>query len=367
MPATAAASPAFELWDPAVPFPAPEALAPPPGSRAAVVHRADDAYGFLHDCQIAMHRGTLFASWYNCPRSEMEEASLIRGRCSTDGGNTWSAPVEIARAPGGAFMYVPNVFGVHDGALWCFALRMGEADRKLDGLDVFRLDDASGAWRCAGHLDLDFLPNHPPIPLDDGRAVMAGRIPAVAGERPLVPAVAFSAGADWCASWEIRPLLAPGETLPCPETALLPGDGDWIAIIRPGDWVKGNPGRTALVSTSNDGGRTWSPPVPSNLPMQPAKAFAGTLGTGQRYLIGNSPGRPDGWGRELLTLAVTRPGENRFSRMWALQDGPDPELGCGPEWSYPCAVEADGTLYVIYTSEKRHSVLRAIPVTSLGV
>ena len=40
----------------------------------------------------------------------------------------------------------------------------------------------------------------------------------------------------------------------------------------------------ALVSTSADSGRTWTPSTPSNLPMATSKPYAGMLTTGQRYL-----------------------------------------------------------------------------------
>lgn len=353
------------LWAAETPCPAPESLSPPPGVVETVVHRADADYTFLHDCQIAMHRGVLFASWYNCPRKEMEDASVIRGRRSLDGGRNWGDVDVIAQAPDDAFMYVPNVFGECGGRLWCFALRMGAADRALGGLDAFRLDEATGRWEPLGAVAERFLPNHPPVHLADGRAVMAGRLAEREDDRPLAPALAISQGANWLEPWDVRSLLPPGETLPCPETTLLVEGHCWTAIIRPGDWVRGNPGRTALVSLSSDGGLTWTPPRPSTLPMQPSKAFAGVLSTGQRYLIANSPSTGPN-GRELLTLSVSRPGESQFCRRWRLQDGPNAKLGCGPEWSYPCAIEADARLHVIYTSEKHHSVLSTVPVEALA-
>ncbi len=362
---TCGATDDLELWAPSVAYPAPESLTPVPGARSLVVHRADADYRFLHDCQIAVHDGELFASWYNCPRQEMAEASVIRGRRSRDGGRTWGEVEAIARAPNDAFMYVPNVFGVNEGRLWCFALRMSTADRVADGMDLFRWRKETQSWQREALIPGRFLPNHPPQALPGGGAVMAGRMAARAGEAPLVPAVAVTASSDWRQPWDYRPLLPPGETRPCPETTLIVGQRAWTAIVRPGDWVRGNPGRTALVAYSRDAGHRWSALQPTNFPMQPSKAFAGTLSSGQRYLILNSPGTGE-QGRELLTISVTRPNDRRFCRMWALQNGPGDELGCGPEWSYPCAVEADGCLYIAYTSEKRHCVFSALPIESLA-
>jgi hypothetical protein len=52
--------------------------------------------------------------------------------------------------------------------------------------------------------------------------------------------------------------------------------------------------------------------------------------------------------------------------MWKLRDGYSTELKAGPEWSYPCAIEYDGKLRVVHTSEKHHCVLTEIPLKSLA-
>jgi hypothetical protein len=96
--------------------------------------------------------------------------------------------------------------------------------------------------------------------------------------------------------------------------------------------------------------------------MGASKIHAGVLSSGQRFVIFNTP--TEGY-RELLTLAVSAPGEKAFSKMWKIQDGPSEKLGVGPEWSYPCAIEYNGSLYVVYTSEKHHCVMTIIPIESL--
>ncbi len=69
----------------------------------------------------------------------------------------------------------------------------------------------------------------------------------------------------------------------------------------------------------------------------------------------------------MLTIAVGRPSEQTLAAMWKVRDGYSETLQAGPEWSYPCAVEHDGSLYVIYTSEKKHSVMTIIPLNALHV
>jgi hypothetical protein len=97
--------------------------------------------------------------------------------------------------------------------------------------------------------------------------------------------------------------------------------------------------------------------------MASSKIYAGRLSTGQRYVMCNLPSQVR---RDLLVVAVTRPGRKEFSRMWKIRDGRDQALKAGPEWSYPCAIESGGKLHVVYTSEKHHCVLTSIPLKSMA-
>ena len=77
----------------------------------------------------------------------------------------------------------------------------------------------------------------------------------------------------------------------------------------------------ALLSVSEDHGRTWTPTAPSNLPMATSKPYAGILSTGQRYLVCTTTADTGGR-RSPLTIAVSKPGESRFQ-----QSLPHPHLG----------------------------------------
>ena len=69
----------------------PDGLPFPDGIQHVRVERSDsDKYKFLHDPAIEVHKGELFAAWYNCPQQEIVGESLIRCRRSKDGGKTWA-------------------------------------------------------------------------------------------------------------------------------------------------------------------------------------------------------------------------------------------------------------------------------------
>lgn len=353
----------FALWDESVPFPTRESLAFPDGATDVMVHRAGvDGYNFLHDSAIVSHQGTLFAAWYNCPRAEMVGEALIRGRRSQDGGRTWSGVETIVGdVQNQGILYVPVAFLSHGGTLYAFITNMKGGPDLVHHCEVFVLDEQSNTWVSRGFIAGPFLPNCAPQRLADGNFIIAGRVAEQPGQKPTIPAVAISRGEDLQKPWNVMRLLPTGkldgQPIHCPETTVLVEGREVTALVR-------RERLNSLVFFSHDNGRTWSAPCEHNFPMEASKMYAGLLSTRQRYVLCNIPG---GGRRELLAVAVSRPGQKQFSKMWKLRDGADPALKSGPEWSYPCAVEADGNLHVVYTSEKHHCVLTTIPLKSLTV
>ncbi len=354
----------YPLWEPTIPFPARDGLSYPEGAVDVVVHRAgEDQYNFLHDAAVVAHDGALFAAWYNCPEGEMTGESCIRCRRSTDAGATWSAPEVITSdAANAGILYVPVAFLSHAGTLYAFVSNMIGPDL-VTACEIFVLepDSAVGAWRSAGFIAEGFLPNCAPVLMDDGHFIMAGRVAPSPGEKALIPAVAIGRAADPARPWEVLHLLpdgrAPGGAqLPYPETSVIVEGGEVTALVR-------NDHGNALLLLSTDYGRSSSPPQEHNFPIGAAKAYAGVLSTGQRYLLSNTPA--SGY-RELLTLAVSRPGDTSFRAMWKIRDGYAGRLAAGPEWSYPCAVEHQGRLFIVYTSAKKHCVMTSAPISSLA-
>lgn len=353
----------YPLWDRDTPFPAGGDLRYPAGASDVMVHRAGaDRYNFLHDAAIVAHNGTLFAAWYNCPRGEMQGESLIRGRRSQDGGRTWSEVQVIAadRQKQG-IMYVPVAFLSWQNQLYAYVTNMKGGPDLVHQCEVFMLDEKTQAWASRGFITGPFLPNCSPKRMDDGNFLMAGRMADQPGRKPTIPAVAISRGEKLTEPWRLVRLLptgklADGQSIPFPESTAIVEGKEITALVR-------RESRNSLLFLSSDYGQTWSDPREHNFPMASSKIHAGTLSTGQRYLLCNLPSPVR---RNLLVIAVSRPGQKVFSKMLKIRDGYCQALKAGPEWSYPCAIESDGSLRVVYTSEKRHCVLTTIPLESLA-
>ncbi|VAX20756.1 hypothetical protein MNBD_IGNAVI01-2412 [hydrothermal vent metagenome] len=352
------------VWNNKLPFPSQEDMSYPKGVVDIMVHRSEtDNYNFLHDAAIVEHKNILFAAWYNCPSREMQESSIIRGRRSTDYGLTWS-DVEIIASDKEkkGIMYVPVVFLSHKGILYAFISNMEGGPDLVTRCEVFVLNEKNNSWNSSGFITGPFLPNSAPVEMKNGNFIMAGRMANKSGEKPTIPAVAISHDDKFTEQWDVVPLnyngrLPSGENPDFPETTVIVDGANIIAFVR-------NHSQYPILFTSDDYGRTWSDPQVHNFPFASSKIYAGTLSTGQNYVLSNIVSK--GY-RDLLTIAVSHSGEKQFSKVWKIRYGYFNKLEVGPEWSYPSAIEYAEKLYIVYTSEKRNCCLTIIPISSLKI
>lgn len=365
------------LWDDRIPFPAPEDIPLLDHVTHVMVERAvAGEYHYLHESAVAWHRGALHVGWANGPVRETNTCDEVyRGRCSRDGGRTWS-PVETVGPADTLTAHNHGVYLSAGGTLWAFMARWDNLRREPDKWDLaaidaglvtehceaFTRDERNGGWVSQGLLLKDFIPFDRPKRLDSGRWIMAGET-AFIGQ----PAVLLSEGDDLRRWRRVAMPLPAGLVLKFPETSLFVHGQRLTAVIRhqpvgvPSEnWPRG----IALAAQSEDGGETWSEVSPSNLPMATSKPFADNLSTGQRVLVSSTP--PGG--RNTLTVAVSRPGESRLSRIWRIRHGVSPARFLrNPQWAYPAAVEHEGALYVTYSVSKEDCALSIIPLSALAV
>ena len=205
-----------------------------------------------------------------------------------------------------------------------------------------------------------------PVQMPDRNWIMAGlRIGGQYGAEGNLPAVAISHGDDLM-RWDLIVLpAAPRLGTVWGESTVIVEGKRILNISRYGKQAR------ALLSVSEDCGRTWTPTAPSNLPMATSKPYAGMLSTGQRYLVCTTTADTGG-ARSPLTIAVSKAGASVLSKVFLIRHSVFPE---GPgvsapkaDFSYPYAVEFEGKLYIGYT-HKSHvaNELAVIPVSSLEI
>ncbi|MBN1422330.1 MAG: exo-alpha-sialidase [Planctomycetes bacterium] len=349
---------ATTLWDEAVPMPKASEIPLLRDVEFRVVKRREpevDAEAeaemkgchWLHGAAIAWHEGALYASFGHNRGAENTATEEARGRKSTDGGKTWG-PVFLIDAGDEPDLAVSHgVLLSRAGALWAFH---GAFYNRMERVHTraYVLDEATGRWDPRGVVARDgFWPMQEPRKLDDGNWIMAGiSVSEGYGGTDDPAAVAISRGDD-LTRWDVIRVPKPESMAMWGESAVLVDGPSLSLIARFGEKA------LALTSVSRDRGRTWSEIRESNLPMSPVKPYAGTLSTGEHYLIATMAA-DCGNRRSPLTIALTRPGDRRFSRIFrirdAICDGPG-ESHARAALAYPYAVEHDGALYVIYSND----------------
>ena len=331
-----------------------------------------DGCNFTLGVGLAWHKDKLYAS-YGFSTSEQENTADEEAhvRVSEDGGKTWGQPVAMDAGEGNLGVS-HGVFLSRGGRLWAF---MGAFYDNFYGPTSrthtrgYVLNENSGKWEPQGVvLDQGFWPMQEPQKMADGNWIMSGvRIAFGLGVVGHSPAVAISQGDDFT-KWKMVVIQADkslGTNLWGESTVIV----EKTQIINIARRSAGRVRGYALVSISKDHGRTWTPAAASNLPMATQKPYAGTLSTGQRYLIGTITADTDGR-RSPLTIAVSKPGEPLFSRVFLIRtsvfDGTPGVSAPNADFSYPYAVERNGQLYIGYTDKEHiYNELVVIPVSSL--
>ena len=346
------------------PFPADLGDLPDIGAVAhSTIHSATADHQYLHGVAIARHDGVFYTSWENSPEVEHDDNAVMRGRRSSDGGQSWSAVETIASHA--TLKHSHGAFVSYAGDLWAFSIRFQAliydpyAHYLQPTTTLWKLDQ-SYQWQDQGVVITGFFMLNAPKRMSNGNWIAGG----VDGYTQ--PAVAISSGDDFTAAWTVRaiPTSQPGNNpLRFAETDVWVDGANVTAVIRNQNHA-GDQQPYALTATSTDSGLTWSTAAVSNMAMHAAKPFAGELSTGQRYLICNIRDR------DLMAIAVSAPGESTLSRVWKIRDEPSP-VPVFPtyytrQWSYPYAVEHDGDLYVTYSSSKEDAVLSVIPLSALA-
>lgn len=323
-----------------------------------------DGYNWLHGAAIVRHNGTFHASFAHNKGSENTASEMANEITSSDGGRTWKSLFTIDA--GDAKLAVSHgVFLSYQGQLWAFH---GSFFNRMEEIHTraYLLDD-SGSWQPKGVVaENGFWPMQEPWKMGDGNWIMAGiSVNGRFGGPDDPAAVAISRGDDFT-RWTVVAVPKPPKMEMWGESTVIVDGPEVLIIAR-----YRNP--IALAAISGDYGRSWTTMCESNLPMAASKPYAGLLSTGQRYLICSTTA-DSGNRRSPLTIAVSRPGEKTFSRIYrirdALHDGPG-ESNRGCRLSYPYAAEYDEKLYVIYSNDgsrggnRNSAELAVIPIRAL--
>ena len=303
----------------------------------------NDGYRFLHGVALIWHKDKLYASFGHNKNGENTVTEEANYRVSEDGGKTWGPVKNIGG--GGKVAVSHGEFLSYKDELWAF---MGEYDGIMENLRVraYQLNEKTDNWEDKGIVARNnFWPLTAPEKMENGNWIMSGFQVNETGSGNNPPAVAISQG-DNFTKWDVVVIPMKTESV-WGESAIMIDGPDIINVARWG----AEP--IALASKSEDFGRTWTSLAPSNLAMTTSKPYSGQLSTGEYYLIG-ATFKGVKKSRNTLTIALSRPGEMVFSKVFVIRHAVFPE-GSGESHpkaalAYPHAVEYNGKLYVGYSN-----------------
>ena len=329
------------------------------------VTKPNDDFKFLHETSIIEYHGKIFASWYNNKKIELQGYTPIRFSVSADCGKTWREPVTVVGDRDAKILYCPPVFGIEDDKLYMFLNRMVSADH-MHSLDLYIYNEEDNRFNLLWSKPIPFKLNTNVYKMSNGKLIMPGRIAALDGF-PQIPAVMISDNGKINSEWrmvKINPdkMLPDGSEFIHPEVSLILKDNKIYAFCR------NDQRNVPLVFLSDDYGENWQGPIATDIPFSSSKIYSGTLKDGRNYIIGNiGANHVD---REILYILFSSDNTMKFNKGFVLQDGFSKELDAGYEWSYPCAHESDGKLYIIYTivfdeNNERGAVLSVIDLKDI--
>ena len=359
-------------WPEEVPFPTRAELTFPEGCEHFIVHdsEADPVYKFLHETAVGFCGDELVVGWYHNPEKELSGKTFQRARRSRDGGKSWSDPeIVMDRDNDKGLMYVGLQFVEKDGVFYAVSNQESGAEKPVDAL-LLDYDKTAKRWNEIGPIAPRFLSMQQPMKMDDGDWVVAGSYNPTPGEvNGIMPCVYVSRGDDFTQPWR-RYLIDTEFVNIFAETAVIPDGANLMAVTRREDTPFPN------FYVSGDFGRTWERIVNETFPTSSTKYAGGRLSDGTRYLIYNHPDferdengrvKPETMNRDrsMLAIALAKPGEKTFTRIYKISDPSTPTRQVLSH--YPCAVERDGKLYISYTGKHRlrNAGLTVVPMDSL--
>ncbi|MBQ7976946.1 MAG: exo-alpha-sialidase [Clostridia bacterium] len=297
----------------------------------------EDGYVFLHGVAIVKFKGRMYCAWAHNKVRENSDDEEVNYAISDDNGKTWSGCVSGNMNPQNGVAVSHGVFLVHEEKLYFFAPQFkGQMGAEMMKMSVYVLDKENEKFRYIDvAMNERFWPMCEPVLMENGNYIMPGIYVASDYKSPdNAAAVAISRGSD-ILHWDMVKIERAEDVKVWGECCIAV-NGSNIKM-----YCREHSGKLkALYSESFDFGNTWSEMALSDLPMINSKPYAGTLSTGQKYLICSCAQEINA--RDPLTIAISEKGEDKFSKIYTIDSG--------KILSYPYAIEVDKKLYVAYSS-----------------
>jgi len=335
-----------------------------PSKTSPVYLAREGEWQFNLHSYLVHHNGMFWAMWSSGRVDEDSSNQLIRYANSKDGHN-WSPAKVLVDDPDGPdkpARWIARGIFTHEGKLAALiAYLEGPRDtpkgrESWAKLRLMRYEWTGSAWKEGGVFLNNCMNNYPPRLLG-GKLFMTCRDSFSAMHTALADS---PSGGNWTVT-------------------KLAGEEPHDRMSEP-SWFVDPQGNTHLIfrdarrskylyrSVSTDKGKTWPAPVRTNYPDATSKNFTGRLSNGWYYLINN----PNQKARDPLAISFSRDGWT-FDHPAALRKNmpaqryPGRSKGGGHSIQYPHAIEHDGSLWVIYSTNKEDIEISEYKISDFGL
>ena len=321
------------------------------GEHKVIYKATKDGYKFCHHSNLVVFKDRLYAMWSNGKVGEDVNGQRILG-CSTADGVNWTKPMVITAdpdGPEGPRAAVAAGFHVHADTLTAYYTSIISGKQIDPRSTLYAITTRDGkSWGKPRKIATGFYIDGPRR-MRDGRLLLNGQT----SDRQ--PRLLFTDSPDGLSGWKPG-VIPPNDIFSFPEpTWFQRSCGSLVMLFRT------RSGHLRLYSSvSHDRGRTWSPPLETNIPDATARSFAGNLPDGTAFLISNpsttpSATHPSIGRRTPLTIALSADGII-FDRAHVVRGEPTRMRFQGKSkldgWQYPSALTWRGWLYIAYSINK---------------
>lgn len=309
---------------------------------------------YKHPASVTeLRNGDRYVVFFSGRGEYKDSKAAVHGIRRARGSDVWTAPVPIATHP---FHSLGNavVWEAPDGVVWLFyVVRYGEiwSDSRI----AARIStDGARTWSEPTQITFEagtMVRNRPVVTSDGSYLLPIYHEVGTDTEQTDGACTSLFLRYDsrrrlWLESNRVRSRL--GNLQPAP--ALIDGDR-LVAFCRRGGDYQGRPDGWLVRTESRDGGKTWSDGVDSEFPNPNAAVDFLRLSSGHHLLVYNRSFT----NRTPLSVALSVDGAKSFPFRRDLIAEP------GGDYGYPTAIQtAEGTIEVVFTSDERSVIRRAI-------
>ncbi len=309
---------------------------------------------YKHPPSIAeFDNGDLYVVYYG-GEGEYEGDTAVYGSRLPHGSRQWTRPAIIADTPGRSEGNAV-IWQAPDGLVWLFYVTNYGPTWSTSRIKYKFSHDRGETWTDSDILafELGSMVRGRPIVLSDGDYLLGVYYETGEDrERTASDTVSYFLRYNprtktWSESTRIR---SPNGNLQPAQVQIT--DDYLVAYLRPGGDFEPNPRRFVLRSESRDGGRTWSDGQDTKFPNPNSAVDFIKLQNGHLMLIYNDTNVED---RMPLTVAISTDGDKSYPHRRDIVNIP------GDTAAYPVAIQTrDGKIHVVYTSQERQVVNRAV-------